>query len=140
MTRIAIPNETSPKDQRTAMTPINLGKLVRAGAEVQVEAGLGTGCGYPDEQYREAGARVIGDRREMFESADLVLRLNRPTFDEVTQLKQGAAHVSYLDPFNERGLIEALRDRQVSAISMEMIPRTSRAQMIRRPPRGCQTR
>ena len=79
MTRIAIPNETSPKDQRVAMTPVNLGKLVRAGAEVQVEAGLGAGCGYPDEQYREAGAGVVGDRREMFESADLVLRLNRPS-------------------------------------------------------------
>jgi NAD(P) transhydrogenase subunit alpha len=112
------------------MTPINLGKLVRAGAEVQVEAGLGAGCGYPDEQYREAGAGVIRDRREMFESADLVLRLNRPTFDEVAQLKQGAVHVSYLDPFYERGLVEALRDRQVSAVSMEMIPRTSRAQKM----------
>ena len=130
MTRIAIPNETSPKDQRTAMTPVNLGKLVRAGAEVQVEAGLGAGCGYSDEQYREAGAGVTGDRREMFESADLILRLNRPTFDEVAQLKQGAVHVSYLDPFNERGLVEALRDRQVSAVSMEMIPRTSRAQKM----------
>jgi NAD(P) transhydrogenase subunit alpha len=66
----------------------------------------------------------------MFESADLVLRLNRPTFDEVVHLKQGAVHVSYLDPFNERGLVEALRDRQVSAVSMEMIPRTSRAQKM----------
>jgi len=130
MTRIAIPNETSPKDQRTAMTPVNVGKLVRAGAEVQVEAGLGDGCGYRDEQYREAGAGVIGDRREMFESADLVLRLNRPTLDEVAQLKQGAVHISYLDPFNERGLVEALRDRQVSAVSMEMIPRTTRAQKM----------
>ncbi len=58
MTRIAIPNEASPKDQRAAMTPVNVGKLTRAGSEVQVEAGLGDGCGYPDQQYREAGAGV----------------------------------------------------------------------------------
>ncbi len=130
MTRIAIPNEISPKDQRTAMTPVNVGKLTRAGAEVQVEAGLGEGCGYPDQQYREAGAGVSGERGAIFESADLVLRLNRPTLAEVAQLKQGAVHVSYLDPFNERGLVEALRDRQISAVSMEMVPRTTRAQKM----------
>ena len=130
MTRIAIPNETCPKDQRAAMTPVNVGKLTRAGSEVQVEAGLGDGCGYPDQQYREAGAGVTEDRRAMFESADLVLRLNRPTLTEVAQLKSGAVHISYLDPFNERGLVEALRDRQVSAVSMEMVPRITRAQKM----------
>jgi len=130
MTRIAIPNETSPKDQRTAMTPVNVGKLTRAGAKVLVETGLGEGCGYSDELYREAGAGLTGDRGALFASADLVLRLNRPTLDEVAQLKQGAVHVSYLDPFNERSLVEAMRDRQLSAVSMEMIPRTTRAQKM----------
>ena len=96
MTRIAIPNETSPKDQRVAMTPVNLGKLVRAGAEVQVEAGLGAGCGYSDEQYREAGAGVNGARREMFESADLVLRLNRPSLrrGRAAETGRGACQLS----------------------------------------------
>lgn len=130
MTRIAILNETCPTDQRTAMTPINVGKLTHAGAEVLVEPGLGAGCGYPDEQYRDAGAGLAGDRSELFESADLVLRLNKPGADEVAQLQPGAVHISYLDPFNDRTLVEALRDRQVSAISMEMIPRTTRAQKM----------
>ena len=62
MTRIAIPNETCPQDQRTAMTPINVGKLTRAGAEVLVEPGLGAGCGYADEEYRRGDAAAAGHR------------------------------------------------------------------------------
>lgn len=112
------------------MTPANVAKLTRAGAEVLVEPGLGVGCGYPDEQYQEAGATLIESRSELFASADLVLRLNKPGADEVVQLKPGTVHISYLDPFNERALVEKLRDRQVSAVSMEMIPRTTRAQKM----------
>ena len=130
MTRIAIPNETCPQDQRTAMTPINVGKLTRAGAEVLVEPGLGAGCGYADEEYRAAGAGLAKSRSELFEAADLVLRLNKPGAGEVAQLQPGTVHISFLDPFNERALVESLRDRQVSAVSMEMIPRTTRAQKM----------
>jgi len=130
MTRIAIPNETTPKDQRTAMTPVNVGKLARAGAKVTVEAGLGGGCGYADEAYREAGAEVTGDREALFATADLVLRLHKPEPGDVVLLKPGAVHISYLDPFNERTLVETLRDRRISAVSMEMIPRTTRAQKM----------
>ncbi len=130
MSRIVIPNESSPRDMRTAMTPVNVAKLVRAGAEVVVQAGLGDVCGYPDAQYRDAGAQVVGSPRELYASADLVLRIHKPSAEEVSQLKPGAVHISYLDPFNERNLVEALRDHQVSAISMEMIPRTTRAQKM----------
>ena len=104
--------------------------LARAGAEVLVESGLGAGCGYADEEYRTAGAGLVGGRSELLEAADLVLRLNKPSGDEVAQLQPGAVHISFLDPFNERALVEALRDRQVSAVSMEMVPRTTRAQKM----------
>ncbi len=130
MTWIAIPNETGPADKRTAMTPDNVGKLTHAGAEVLVETGLGAGCGYHDELYEEAGARVAGERRELFEKADIVLRVHKPGANEIAQLKKGTIHISYLDPFNEKRLVEALRDQRISAISMEMIPRTTRAQKM----------
>ena len=130
MTRIAIPNEITPHDERTAMTPINAGKLVRSGAEVVVQAGLGDACGYPDEQYHDAGAQIVDSPRELYATADLVLRIHKPTAEEVSQLKPNAVHISYLDPFNERALVETLRDHRVSAISMEMIPRTTRAQKM----------
>ena len=112
------------------MTPVNVGKLARAGAKVTVEAGLGGGCGYADEAYREAGAEVTGDREALFATADLVLRRHKPEPGDVVLLKPGAVHISYLDPFNERTLVETLRDRRISAVSMEMIPRTTRAQKM----------
>ena len=87
MTKISIPNESSPTDKRTAMTPNNVGKMVRAGADMLVEAGLGVGCGYADEEYLEAGARVIGERQVLFAEADVVLRIHKPTADEIAQLK-----------------------------------------------------
>jgi NAD(P) transhydrogenase subunit alpha len=130
MTRIAILNEISSSDKRTAMTPVNVGKLLRAGAEVFVEVGLGTGCGYADEQYREVGARLSDNRQELCSAADLILRIHKPTVEEAALLKKGAVHISHLDPFNERDLVGVLCDRQVSAISMEMIPRTTRAQKM----------
>ena len=117
MTWIAIPNETGPTDKRVAITADNVSKLTHAGAKVLVEAGLGSGCGYPDELYQEAGAKVTGERQELFETADIVLRIQKPGADEVAQLKKGVIHISYLDPFNEKRLVEALRDQQISAIS-----------------------
>jgi len=130
MTRIAVPNETGPTDKRTAMTPDNVGKLTQVGAEVLVESGLGLGCGFPDEHYQKAGARVTGNRRELYEAADIVLRIHKPEAVDIPLLKKGVIHISYLDPFFEQDLVEVLRDQMISAISMEMIPRTTRAQKM----------
>ena len=130
MTLIAAPNEACPVDQRTAMTPANATKLIGFGADVHVESGLGSGCGYSDEQYREAGARVSTDRKNLFSQADLILRVHKPSIDEIALLKEGAIHVSFLDPFTERDLVRALQDRKITSISMEMIPRTTRAQKM----------
>lgn len=130
MTLIAIPNETSAREKRTAITPDNAGKLVRSGADVLVEAGLGSGCGFSDEQYREVGAKVTDVRQTLLGQADIVLRIHKPTVDEIAQIQPGTIHVSYLDPFNEQSLVEALKGRQITAISMEMIPRTTRAQKM----------
>jgi NAD(P) transhydrogenase subunit alpha len=130
MTLITIPNEIGPSDKRTAMTPANVGKLVRSGADVLVESGLGVGCGFSDDQYRESGARMTDNPQTLFSEADIILRIHKPTTEEISQLKNGSIHISYLDPFNEQGLIKAFKDQQVTAISMEMIPRTTRAQKM----------
>ena len=130
MTLISIPNETDPSDKRTAMTPANVGKLMRSGADVLVESGLGISCGFSDDQYRESGARMTDNPQTLFSEADIILRIHKPTAEEISQLKNGSIHISYLDPFNEQGLIKAFKDQQVTAISMEMIPRTTRAQKM----------
>ncbi len=93
MALIAIPNETRDRDKRTAMTPDNAGKLVRQDADVLVEAGLGTGCGFADDQYTGVGAGVTGKRLEMFAEADLILRIHKPKADEIARLKKGSIHI-----------------------------------------------
>jgi len=128
--KIAVPKETHPGETRTAMTPASAGKLVKLGAQVEVEAGLGIAAGFSDAEYTAAGATLTTDRRTLLSSADMVLRLRKPPVDEIAPLKAGCVHASYLDPFNETDLIQKLAAQNVSAISMEFIPRTTRAQKM----------
>jgi H+-translocating NAD(P) transhydrogenase subunit alpha len=128
--RICIPKEQHPGETRIAMVPDNAAKLIKRGADIAVEAGLGDTCGYADADYTAAGASIIKDRKELLSSADLVLRVRKPPVEEIDWLKQGCIHISFLDPFNESHLIQELAVRKVSAISMEMIPRITRAQKM----------
>ena len=128
--RIAIPKEMHPGENRVPITPETAKKLCGMGAELVIEAGMGTGSGFTDEQYTEAGATLSSDRADLFGSADVLLRLRKPTLDEVALMKAGTIHISYLDPFNEHELVNALKAQGVTAISMEMIPRTTRSQKM----------
>ncbi len=128
--RIAIPKETHPGESRVPIIPDTAKKLVRMGADVVVEAGLGQGSGFSDEEYTAAGASVSTHRDELFGGADMLLRLRKPELSDIALMKRGAVHVSFLDPFNEHELIRAFVDAGVTAISMEMIPRTTRSQKM----------
>ena len=127
---LGIPKELASGENRVAIIPSDAKKLVRAGAAVQIEAGLGLGSGFSDQEYVDAGATVVADRNAVLSSADVVLRISKPSIEEIKRLKAGCIHVSYLDPFNEHELIKAFRDQQVTAISMEMIPRSTRSQKM----------
>ncbi len=126
---IGIPKELAAGENRVAIIPSDAKKLVRAGASVIIESGIGLGSGYSDNDYLEAGA-TLGERTSVISTADIILRIAKPSIDEVKQLKSGCIHISYLDPFNEHELIKAFRDQQVTAISMEMIPRSTRSQKM----------
>jgi NAD(P) transhydrogenase subunit alpha len=128
--RIAIPRETYPGENRAPIIPDAAKKLCRLGAEVVVESGMGINSGFSDSEYIDAGAEVSSDRAAMLGSADIVLRIRKPDLDEVSQLKSGCIHISFLDPFNEHELIKALKAQGVTAISMEMIPRSTRSQKM----------
>ena len=128
--RIAIPKEVHPGENRVPITPDSAKKLCRMGAELVVEAGLGLGSGYADSEYEEAGASVSSDRNALFGSADVLLRLRKPSLEEIALMKRGCIHISYLDPFNEKELVSALQAAGITAISMEMIPRTTRSQKM----------
>jgi NAD(P) transhydrogenase subunit alpha len=128
--RIVIPRETHPGENRVPITPEVAKKLVRLGAEVIVERGMGMPSGFADEAYTDAGASIAEDRAAAIGKADILLRIRKPQLEEVAQMRHGCIHISFLDPFNERELVAALRDRGVTAISMEMIPRTTRSQKM----------
>jgi len=128
--QISVPAETTPNERRVALIPDTTKKLVRVGFEVVVQSGLGEQAGFSDDTYSEAGATVSDDRAALLGDGDIVLRVRKPDTSEVSQLKEGAIHVSYLDPYNERDLVDTMAKQGVSAISMEMIPRTTRAQKM----------
>jgi len=127
---IGIPKETQQGEQRVAFIPPSVDRLVKKGAQVIIEAGLGTSIGINDEEYKKVGATVENNRQTLLSSADIVLRLRKPPIDEINLLKKGSIHISFLDPFNEKALVDALAQNQISAFSMEMIPRTTRAQKM----------
>ncbi|MDD8018243.1 MAG: Re/Si-specific NAD(P)(+) transhydrogenase subunit alpha [Bacteroidota bacterium] len=126
---IAIPKEEKP-ETRVSMLPLNVDKLVKKGAKITIEAGLGTALGILDEEYTKVGALVEKNRKKLLATGDIILRLRRPNEKEVSLIRKGALHISYLDPFNEPKLLAVLAKQKISAISMEMIPRSTRAQKL----------
>ena len=127
---IAIPKESRKGERRIPMTPQTGKKLVDLGADLRVEGGMGASSGFSDEEFKEIGARVVGDRKELFLGADVVLRLNKPTIGDVDLLEEGSTHVSFLDPFNEEELLQKLAERNVQTLCMELIPRSTKAQKM----------
>jgi NAD(P) transhydrogenase subunit alpha len=128
--RLAIPRETHPGENRASVTPETVKKLVRLGADLAIESGAGAGAGFSDEAYAAEGASVVTDRDALLGSADMVLRLRKPDLEEIGKLKSGCIHVSYLDPFNEHALIREFAAKSITAVSMEMIPRSTRSQKM----------
>ena len=128
--RIGAPKETWPGELRAALTPAGAKKLKGLGFEVAVEAGIGAAAGYLDADYAAAGAEVQADAAQLLKASDILLRVRKPSAEEVSLLRSGAVHISFLDPFKERELVAALAAQGVTTVSMEMIPRTTKAQKM----------
>lgn len=128
--KIAIAKETELGERRVALVPDTVTRLIKQGAEVWVETGAGEGSFFSDIAYEEAGAKIISDTATLWREADLVLKVGKLQDAEVDQLRTGSILVSFLDPLGKPTLIKQLADRQVTAFSMELIPRTSRAQTM----------
>jgi NAD(P) transhydrogenase subunit alpha len=128
--QIFVARETSSHEKRVAVVPATVAKLVKLGAEIKIEAGLGRSIYFSADDYIAAGAAVLADRIAGLAAADLVLRLGKPDSVEIACLKSGCIHISYLDPFNEPDLIRQLAKSGVSALCMEMIPRSTICQRM----------
>jgi NAD(P) transhydrogenase subunit alpha len=128
--KIGIPRETTPGERRVALVPDALAAVRKLGLETLVEAGAGSGAYFADADYQKAGATIAADRNGLFAEADIVAKVQRPTVDEAVLLREGSALISFLQPATNPQVIQTLSDRLVSAFSMDLIPRISRAQSM----------
>jgi NAD(P) transhydrogenase subunit alpha len=128
--RILIPREKQSGDRRVPMTPEGAARLVRLGAQVTVEAGCGQALHYSDEDYERGGASIARDAAAAFKEADAVLRLHPPTVEQVRLLREGSVCAGFLDPFQSPERVQVLAEAGVSAIALELLPRTTVAQKM----------
>src|SRR3954454_9824830 len=128
--KVGVARETAQGERRVALVPEALGKLTAAGLEILVEAGAGAGATIPDQAYADAGDTVVSTS-DLYAGSDVVLRVHRPSADEVARLRKGQIVVGLLGPLLEPPLMQALANQGVTAISLDAIPRTlSRAQTM----------
>jgi H+-translocating NAD(P) transhydrogenase subunit alpha len=128
--KIAIPRETAQGETRVALTPQIAGQLIADGVEVLVQSGAGEASSNLDEAYREAGATVVPDAAALYGQADLVVRVGRPSDEEVEMLRKGTTLIGTLGTLARPELAQKLAKAGVTAISMDAIPRITRAQSM----------
>jgi NAD(P) transhydrogenase subunit alpha len=123
--RIGVVRETTPGERRVALVPETVGRLAKGGNEVIVERGAGEASSFPDRMYTDAGA-TIGDAW----SADLVVKVAKPSDGEIARIRENAVLIAFLQPLTNHDLVRELARRRVTALSMDAIPRITRAQSM----------
>ena len=128
--KIGVARETAAGERRVALVPETLGKLTAAGLEILVEKGAGDGSFLPDAAYTEAGAKVVS-RDELYKSADVILRVQKPGDADVKSLRSGQAVVGLLAPLLDPKLMATLAKAGITAISLELILAVVALRMLR---------
>ena len=125
---LAVAREPNKTEARIALTPPAVKKLVGLGAHVQVPKGYGTALGFADDAYADAGAELVAEPD--LKKVDLVVLLGPPDLALVKKLKKDAVLVGLLDPFRNGELVQTLAEKNISALCMELVPRTTYAQKM----------
>lgn len=128
--KIFVPGEKDFNETRVSLLPVDCGKLVKLGADVEIETGLGRAINIPDEAYIQAGAKISTDRKASLSGAQIVLLISAADNKDIQNLSSGCIHISFLDPFTNIETVKSLASAEISSISLEMIPRTSVAQTM----------
>jgi NAD(P) transhydrogenase subunit alpha len=127
---IGVPKETAAGENRVALSPESVGRLVKGGTQVSLQSGAGEADSFLDAEYEKAGATIVVGAAPLYASADLIARVQRPSLEELGLLREGSALLGFLSPLGDPKYVEALADRKLTALSMESIPRTTRAQSM----------
>ena len=128
--KIGVAREAASGEKRVALTPETCGKLIKAGAEVFVERGLGRGAYFPDDAYAAAGATLVADTASALADADLVFCVQPPDPARIGLMRTGAALVGGVQPDADAARADALREREIVVFPLERLPRTTRAQAM----------
>ncbi|MGW8224075.1 MAG: NAD(P)(+) transhydrogenase (Re/Si-specific) subunit alpha, partial [Syntrophobacteria bacterium] len=133
---VAVPKEIYPGERRIALIPQSLPALTKAGLEVVIEAGAGEGTYSNDADFEAQGARVEQDRHRLLSQADIVLMVRGPGSDpdfpaaDLDALKEGTTLISFTEPLAQPEIMKKLAERKLTVFSMELMPRTTRAQSM----------
>jgi H+-translocating NAD(P) transhydrogenase subunit alpha len=128
--RIAVPKEVATGEARVALVPDVVGRLTKSGIEVVVEAGAGAEARYPDTGYIAAGAHIEKDRAVLFGGAQVILKVQPPTLEEVGWMKPGTVVVAVMNASRNLDRVAKMRDGNVTAFALELLPRITRAQSM----------
>ncbi|GMQ84360.1 MAG: NAD(P) transhydrogenase subunit alpha [Gammaproteobacteria bacterium] len=124
--RLGVPKEIEQDERRVALVPSVAERFSKLGVELLLETGAGAGSHHPDSTY--SGVTIVGSASELYQQADLILKIQPPTEAEIAQMKEGAAVAGMMLPYRYPERVRQLRDRNILSFAMELVPRISRAQ------------
>lgn len=133
---VGVPKESYPGERRVALVPVVIPVLAKNGLNVVIEAGGGAAAGYPDSEYAGKGAKVVAQRREVFDSADIIVQVlcsgsnDKTGQADLPLFRENQALVGFLRPFGSLEATQELADRKVTSFAVELMPRTTRAQSM----------
>ena len=128
MKKVLVCKEMDPLETRVALIPVDIKKLTAMGFEFQVVSGAGLKSGFADDAYTAAGAKIISKEEDGYDSSEIIVRIMKPK--STKGMKKDTFHISYMDPFNEKDLLNEFASNGLQAVSLEMIPRSTIAQKM----------
>jgi proton-translocating NAD(P)+ transhydrogenase subunit alpha len=128
--KVGVAKETLAGERRVALVPDGVAKLIAAKLEAAVQAGAGSEAYFADDAYQKSGATIVAEARTLLGQSDAVLKVQPPNLDEVAALRSGSILISFLQPSTNGDAVKALARQKVTAFSLELVPRISRAQSM----------
>jgi len=128
--KIGAPKETAPGEARVALTPESAGRLQKLGYECLVESGAGVAASFTDEAYRAAGVEVAASAADLWNNADVIVKVREPSADEIDAAPEGKILIGFIWPASNEALLEKMKARNMTVLAMDMVPRISRAQKM----------
>jgi len=127
---LGIPKEILENETRVAAIPATVKQYISSGFEVKIQSGAGVKSQISDNEFKEAGAEILPDATSIFNACDMILKVNSPTDEEMTMIKNGSSYISFFQTMKETSKVIALKDKNVTGYSMHLIPRTTLAQKM----------